>query len=161
MDYQIQRSTRCCSATGRKLEPGEDVYSVLVGEGAALVRHDYAVEAWEGPPDGAIGWWKAQIPDPAAKRMHWAPNDVMLEFFEQLASQPEWLDMRYVLALLLVRRRVIRLEEKEHDAEGREVLVAYCPRRETTYRVPAVTPDPSRIDAIQQELAKLLSAKSG
>jgi hypothetical protein len=57
---------------------------------------------------------------------------------------------------LLVRRRVMRLEEEEHDDQGREVLVLYCPRRETTYRVPVVAPDESRINQIQDELARLL-----
>ena len=161
MDYEIQRSTRCCAATERKLEPGEEFYSVLIAEGAELVRRDYSVEAWEGPPDGVIGWWKSRMPDGASKRMHWAPNDVMLEFFEQLESQPEKQDIRYVLALLLVRRRVMRLEEPEQDELGREVMVAYCPRRETTYRVTAAPPAASRVEQIQEELAKLLFARGG
>jgi hypothetical protein len=161
MDYEIQRSTRCCAVTERKLEPGEEFYSVLVAEGAEMVRRDYSVEAWEGPPEGVIGWWKSRMPDASAKRMHWAPNDVMLEFFEQLESQPEKQDMRYVLALLLVRRRVMRLEEPEQDERGREVMVAYCPRRETTYRIPAAPPDRSRAEQIQEELARLLFARAG
>jgi hypothetical protein len=138
------------------LAPGEAFYSVLVAEGAELRRYDYAVDAWKGPPPEAIGWWKSQVPDRSAQRKHWAPNDVMLHFFDELAEQPDRQDMRYVLALLLVRRRVLRLEETETDAEGREVMVLFCPRRDATYKVPAVTPDPQRIDAIQQELARLL-----
>ncbi|MFH1921151.1 MAG: hypothetical protein ABIP48_14885 [Planctomycetota bacterium] len=161
MDYEIQRCTRCCTTTGRQLEPGEEFYSMVVSEGAELKRHDYSPEAWSGPPDGVIGWWKSQMPDPASKRMHWAPNEVMLHFFEQLESRPEKHDMRYVLALLLVRRRVMRQEEREVDDAGREVLVLHCSRRDTTYRVPVVTPDQSRVDAIQQELAELLFAKAG
>jgi len=160
MDYEIQRCTRCCAATGRELAPGEEFYSALVAEGADLVRHDYSTEAWDGPPEGAIGWWKSQMPSPTAKRMNWAPNDVMLEFFEQLEQQPDRQDMRYVLALLLVRRRVMRQEESEQDEQGREVLVLYCPRRETTYRVPVVDPEESRINEIQEELAKLLFANA-
>ena len=83
-------------------------------------------------------------------------NDVMLNFFDELAVQPEKQDMRYVLTLLLVRRRVFRLEEEERDAEGREVLTVYCPRREATYAVPAVMPAQERIEQIQAELAALL-----
>ena len=45
-----------------------------------------------------------------------------------------------MLTLLLVRRRVFRLEDEERDAEGREVLTVYCPRRDATYTVPAVMP---------------------
>ena len=160
MDYEIQRCTRCCAATGRELAPGEEFYSALVEEGTELVRYDYSPEAWNGPPEGAVGSWKSQMPGPDARRMHWAPNDVMLHYFEQLDEQPDKQDVRYVLALLLVRRRVMRLEETEHDEEGREVLLLYCPRREATYRVPAVTPHESRVDEIQEELAKLLFANA-
>ena len=156
MDFEVQRCTRHCAATDREFRSGEEFYSVLVRDGAEIIRHDYAAEAWPGPPEGAIGWWKSQIPDPGASRRHWAPNDVMLQFFDELVQQPDKQDMRYVLALLLVRRRVMRLEENETDEQGREVMVLYCPRRETTYKVVAVVPDQSRIDEIQQELANLL-----
>ncbi len=158
MDYEIQRCTRRCSVTDRDLAPGEQFYSAIFSEEAELVRYDYSVDAWSGPPQGAVGWWKSRMPVANEKRMRWAPNDVMLEFFEQLGQQPDKRDMRYVLALLLVRRRVMRLEEKESDENGGEVLVLYCPRRETTYKVPESTPDESRIEAIQEELARLLFA---
>jgi hypothetical protein len=156
MDYEIQRCTRHCAATGRELAPGEQFYSVLVAEGAETKRYDYSAEAWTGPPEKALGWWKSRIAGRHSRRAGWAPNDVMLEYFEELTEQPAEKDKRYVLALLLVRRRVLRQEETEADAEGREVLVLYCPRRETTYRVPAAPPDPARTEQIQEELARLL-----
>jgi len=156
MDYDVQRSTRHCNATGREFAPGEIYYSVLMAEGAELKRNDYAADVWQGPPEGAVGWWKSQIPDHTAARKRWAPNDVMLNFWDELAEQADRQDMRYVLTLLLIRRRVFRLEEETRDAEGREVVAVYCPRRESTYRVLAVSPEGSRIDQIQEELAALL-----
>ena len=156
MDYEVKSCSRHCAGSGRELSPGETFYSVLMAEGAELRRYDYAEEQWKGPPPEAIGWWKSEIPDRNASRRHWAPNDVMLQFFDELAEQPDKQDMRYVLALLLVRRRVLRLEESRVDGQGGEVIVVYCPRRETTYEVPAVVPERSRIDEIQEELARLL-----
>jgi hypothetical protein len=156
MEYELQRCTRHCEVTGRELSPGEWYYTALMEEGNDLRRHDYSAEAWKGAPPEAIGWWKAQVPDRNAGRMRWAPNDVMLDFFDELAAQPDRQDMRYVLALLLVRRRVMRLEESEKDEQGREVLALYCPRRDAQYKVSAVVPDQQRGDAIQEELAKLL-----
>ncbi len=156
MDYEVQRCSRHCAESGRELAPGEAFYSVLVAEGAELRRYDYSLQTWKGPPKDAVGWWKSQIPDRGAARKHWAPNDVMLQFFDELAEQPQKQDIRYVLGLLLVRRRVMRLEESQADAQGREVMVLYCPRREATYQVPAVVPDESRIEEIQEELARLL-----
>lgn len=156
MDFEIQRCTRHCTATGREFAPGEEFYSVVASEGANVVRYDYSCDAWQGPPPKAIGWWKSQIPGPETKRKHWAPNDVMLQFFDELAEQPDKQDMRYVLALLLVRRRVMRLEDPERGPQEEEVLVLYCPRRDATYRVPVVVPDDSRVSQIQEELARLL-----
>jgi len=156
IDYDIQRCSRRCAATDRELNVGEVCYSVLVPEGAAVVRRDYAAEAWPGPPAGALGWWQTTIVDPQAGRLHWAPSDVMLNYFERLLDDPAAEDARYVLALLLVRRRVLRVEEYEKDAAGRETLVLHCGRNDATYRVTEAMPTPERAAAIQQQLAELL-----
>jgi hypothetical protein len=140
------------------LQPGEQFYSVLIADGAEVVRRDYGEEAWNGPPDDAVGWWKSRMAEANAKKMNWAPNDVMLHYFQQLEEQAGQEDIRYVLTLLMVRRRILRLEESEIDDAGRELLVVFCPRNETEYRVPVVTPDPQRAREIQEELAKMLFA---
>lgn len=156
IDYEVQRCTRRCAATGRELSVGETCYSALTADGAAVVRRDYSAEAWTGPPEGAIGWWKFIVVDPYAGRLSWAPSDVMLNYFERLLEDPTAEDARYVSALLLVRRRVLRVESHEQDAAGREVLVLHCSRNEADYRVPEVMPNPERVAAIQQQLAELL-----
>ncbi|MGD0896615.1 MAG: hypothetical protein ABR915_02185 [Thermoguttaceae bacterium] len=162
MDYEVQRSARRCSTSGREFAPGEEFYSVLVADGAELRRYDFAVDVWQGPPSGALGWWKSQVPDRNAGRGHHAkrgrgaPNDVLLSFFDELGDGPDRQETRYVLALLLVRRRVFRLEEERRDPVGRETLVLYCPRRDATYEIPAVAPEGDRAEQIQQELARLL-----
>jgi len=143
------------------LKPGEAFYSMLVVEEGEVVRLDFCEEAWEGPTDEALGWWKSEMPDPNAHKVHWAPNDVMLHYFEQLASQVDKQDVRYVLALLLIRRRVVRLEETETDDDGNEVMVLYCPRKETEYQVPVVDPTAERIGQIQEELARMLFGGEG
>lgn len=156
MDYEVENFTRRCSATGKEFAPGQWYYSVLVSEGAELKRYDYSIDAWQGPPAGAIGYWKSQVPDKANRGKYWAPNDVILHFFDELVQQSDKQDMRYVLTLLLIRRRVFRLEDQKRDQQGNEVLTVYCPRRDQTYTVLAVPPKQSRIDEIQQQLTALL-----
>jgi hypothetical protein len=158
MDFKIHRSAHRCAKTDRQIKPGELFCSALVVEGAEVVRYDFAEEAWEGPPDGALGWWKSRVPARENRRAHWAPNDVMLDLFDRWAEDPEKQDIRYVLTLLLVRRRVLRLEETQQDEEGQESLVIYCPRREATYTVPSVDPSEPRIEEIQENLTQLLTA---
>ncbi len=158
MEYDVQRCTRQCAITGRELRAGEAFFSTLVAEGAALVRHDYACEAWSGPPEGVMGWWKSRMPEATTKKAQLAPNDVILELFDQLAEQDDKTDMRYVLALLLVRRRVARPEESETDEEGREWMMMYCPRREATLKTLVTMPTEERAAEIQEELGRLLYA---
>jgi hypothetical protein len=158
LEYEFQRFTRHCATTGREIKPGETFYSTLVMEGARIVRQDFAADAWRGPPQGVLGWWKSQVPTESSRKIHWAPNDVMLELLEQWESDPAKLDSRYVLSLLLIRRRVLRLEETERNEAGQEVAVLYCPRRETTYRVITSVPDDQRAAEIQNELGRLLFA---
>jgi hypothetical protein len=157
MDYEVERCTRHCAVSERELREGEEFYSVLVTERGEVRRHDYAPEAWPGPPDGAIAWWKSRLPTRDAKKRELAPNEVLLELFRGLESVPQRLDMRYVLALLLVRRRVLREEDTEHDPAGQETLVLYCPRDETLHHVIVTMPDERRSEEIQAELALLLS----
>jgi len=156
MDYEFRRSSRRCTTTGRELASGEVLYSVLFAHGANVERCDFCVEAWQGPPAEALGWWKSRVPRPEAKRIHWAPNEVMLDLFETLDRVPERADFRYLLALLLVRRRVLRLEDTQRDEHGSEVMMMFCPRKGSEHRVPVVLPSPERADAIERELAELL-----
>ncbi len=156
LDFDVQRCGRKCAKTDREFQPGETFYSVLIPQDAEIVRCDFAPEAWEGPPENAVGWWKAQLPEANAKRANWAPNDVMLEYFERLQGQAEAADVCYVVALLMARRRIARLEETQRDDSGREVLVLFCPQTESEYRVPVVVPDAARAREIQDELTRLL-----
>jgi hypothetical protein len=162
LDFEIQRLTRRCAATDRPLEPGEVCYSVLEVRGADIVRNDFAATAWTGPPAEAFGWWKSRVPEPNAKKIKLAPNEVLLELFDQLAERPECEDTRYVLALLLVRRRVLRLDGpalpavKPLSANGVQTMTVLCPLRDASYEVTAVMPSDERIEEIQQQLGELL-----
>jgi hypothetical protein len=166
LDFEVQRTSRRCTATDLPLEPGDICYSVLEFQGADVIRKDFSSAAWTEPPGEAFAWWRTQIPEPTAKKVKLAPNDVLLELFDQLADNPASDDLRYVLALLLVRRRVFRLETAAEvfdgspasDSSGSSNLAVYCPKRETSYCIPAVMPGDARIDEIQLQLSDLLIA---
>lgn len=157
-EVEYHRCTRQCAGTGRELTPGEVIYSALVQQGGEVVRVDYAEEQWKGPPEGAIGHWKSRMPEPNAVKPHWAPNDVLLHYFEQLGADREKQDVRYVLGLLMIRRRILRHEETETNESGHEVMLLHCPRNENEYRLTVVQPERSRLDEIQEELAKFLQS---
>ena len=156
LEFDVQRFTRRCAETDRELEPGETFFSALVPHGGDVIRNDYCADSWKGPPENAIGWWQSEVPDPKSKKVHWAPSDVMLHYFLQLAEQDDNQDTRYILALLMIRKRILRLDDTERDDDGMERLHVYCSKNESEYEIPVVTPTNERIGVIQAELAELL-----
>jgi hypothetical protein len=157
LDFDLQTCTRHCASSGRELLPGEAFYTVLRQVGREVERADYATDVWTTPPADCLAWWKSQLPLPDQKKPTWAPNDVMLQLFESLAHDPAQADLRYVLSLLLVQRRILKVEASTRDAQGVEQLTLYCPRQETTYQLPAIVPAAERIQSIQQQIGQLLS----
>ena len=164
--YEVPRSSRMCAATNRELKPGEWFYSVLLADKDEIRRLDYSQDGWEGPPvrdsDSEIrliGYWKSRLPSPSDNRIKLAPNDILLNLFDQLSDRLDKQDMRYVLVLLLIRRRIFRLEREETDAEtGQKTMTVYCPKRDATWRIPVTVPGEDDIEQIQETLTGLLYA---
>ena len=145
-DLEVHRCTRQCAKTDRLFSPGETIYSVLLSDGGQIKRLDYAADAWQEPPDTAMAWWKSQLPGANAKRVHWAPNEVILDYFDRLQNEEAKADVRYVLTLLMIRRRIVRLEHVSASESGNEIMLVYSPRQESEHRVPVVMPTAARAD---------------
>jgi hypothetical protein len=128
MEYQIQPNTRRCAVTGRELQPGERYYAALIEDGAQFERRDYGAEAWQGPPPGAFSFWAGRVPPPDQKGRPRFDDDLLEECFHRLEGQtdPSRVNFRYVVALLLVRRRRFKLEPGESDAS--ETMTVRCVR---------------------------------
>ncbi|HBT76055.1 MAG TPA: hypothetical protein DEB39_03830 [Planctomycetaceae bacterium] len=122
-----------------------------------LRRVDFCAEVWMSERDkqtqNRIGWWKSRVPPPNEKKLKLAPNDVLLALFDQLSERLDQPELRYVLTLLLIRRRLFRIE-KEQDG----TLTVYCGKRDTVYDIPAVLPEGEEIDAVQNYLSEMLYA---
>jgi hypothetical protein len=155
LDFEVTHCSRQCAASGRTLAPGETYFSTLHMESGAPVRRDYSAAQWRGPVEGAIAWWKARTADNDSSKPKLAPQDVLLNLFTELADRPEEAEFRYVLGLLLVRRRIVKLDETRRDEQG-EVMVLECPRRNEQYELRVATPEPERTEQLQQRMIELL-----
>ena len=113
MDFNIRPISKVCAATGESLVAGSECWSVLVEENGRIVRHDYSSEAWTGPPEAAVGYWKCQAPAESSTQPQLIDPDSLFEYFVQLCESPNTVeqDYQYVLALLLLRKRRLILEQ--------------------------------------------------
>ncbi len=154
MELKLHRPHGACASTGRPFAPGETFYSALVRGGSGLERIDCCVDAWTGPPDRALGWWRSTYPSADSAGPSIAPVDVLLDVLEELDGRPADAALRYLLALQLVRRRVLRIVDAPADAEPTPDLVVACRKRDREYRIAV----PDTAEAASPEVAQRLTA---
>lgn len=87
-DYKVGRCSRRCQQLQRPLRPGEWYYSVVSDDDdEGLTRIDIASEAWQGPPEGAVGWWKNRMPEAGARKLKPAPDVLLIDLLRQSDTQ--------------------------------------------------------------------------
>lgn len=154
-DFQLQPLARTCTVTGRELRPGEKVFSVLIDEAGRLTRRDFAAESWSGPPADAFGFWTGRVPAGDAPRRPSVDDELLLECVRRLdgVTDPAKLNFRYVVALMLMRRKRLRFEDAHKDESG-ETLALRCGRTGERFMVVDPGLSPAEIDAVQDEAAR-------
>jgi hypothetical protein len=157
MDYQIQPHTRRCAVTGREIKPGERFYTVLLEEGQQFVRRDYSAEAWQGAPAGAFSFWAGKVAENAESQRPPIDDELLLDCFHRLEGQlePHQVNFRYVVALLLMRRKRLRFEDARQK-NGQEAIVVRCLRDRKSYEVFNPRLSEEEIASVQEEVFKVL-----
>lgn len=155
IDFDFKRSSRKCAVSGRRFNVGEEFHSILVEENGQFVRKDVSAEDWNGPPENCIGWWKSKIPDLAEGQVFWAPKDVLLAFFQHLADSGKELDTTYVMAVLLVQKKHLRLLDTI-TRDDREFMLLTNNSTKEKFEVVVTPISNERIRLIQDELTEKL-----
>lgn len=119
MDYQLKPIGKTCAATQKSLEAGATCYSVVIDKDGELVRLDFSEEGWTGIPEGTVGQWKCVVPTPTQTKTQPLDTDALMRYFEQIDEDgnPAQDKFRYVIALLLLQKRRLKLEGSRKDGE--------------------------------------------
>jgi hypothetical protein len=104
------------------------------GEVSPFIRIDFCEKCWgEGkrPEDGGapltmFSFWKTMVPVPEQKKKLLVDDSVLMDVFTRMEekTEPQEIRFRFVLALILMRKRLLRYEASEplqvaQGAEGR------------------------------------------
>jgi len=159
MDLKLHRPHAACAATGRGFVAGEPMVSALVRSQGRIDRRDYTLDAWTGPPDDTLAWWRSTYPAATTAGVTLAPAEVLLDVLEELEGHEADAPLRYLLALELLRRRAVRLVDRPadggNDASTADLVVA-CRRRDRDYRVREVSAAEAAAPGLEQQFAALL-----
>jgi hypothetical protein len=126
--YEIARATGVCAATGQPIPIGAE-YIAALAEGEdeeRLERRDYSLDAWAGGarPARLYGYWRARMEPPESKKKPFIDDAALMDLFEQLdgVAEPGRVSFRYLLALMLIRKRLLKYEGTRRD-QGATVMV--------------------------------------
>jgi hypothetical protein len=163
IDWTIQGRSGQCAATGREFADGEFFYTLLFRErGGGYRREDLCEEAWrERQGDAGAGapysFWrtKYEAAPPAAPETlgRETAEDLLRGYMSQ--RDEGHANARYILALMLERKRVLKQVEAREDVHGRTLIYEHVKTGEVF-----VIPDPGlrldQIENVQNEVAALL-----
>lgn len=146
-----------------------------------LCRIDISIEAWEGGyrPDGLFGYWKSTIPEPNQKKKMFVDDAMLMNLLERLAdaTEPDRLAFRYVLALILMRKKLLRYdgnETRSAEVDGEPVEQTWwklTPKLDlakgmlgkwhpdVSFDVLDPKLDETRIEQVMQQLGEILQAE--
>lgn len=152
-EYKVNRSTRRCHALNRPLKDGEWYYSVVFEDGDDYVRRDYSLESWSGPPENSIGHWKCRMPTADQRKLVPAPNAVLVDLLRQMETMPAKAKNRYLLALILLRRKVAK---QLPSTPGDSVLALEISEDGSRIDVDVCDIDATEQQSLRDELQELL-----
>jgi len=150
-DWKIARRRDRCSRCEAAFEEGTRHLSTLFFQGDSLAREDLCGACFERRDRSLeIFYW--------ATRQHQDRKSLSLDLptLEQLFLRLEGKEeariqeLRYVIALLLMRKRRLKLVRIVRDP--RETMLLKRPRRDEAWRVPVCDFDPTRMDALRDDL---------
>jgi len=168
-DWTIQSRGHHCTATRHQFAEGEPFYTLLFDDKTGYRREDLCEEAWKARPLDApapYSFWKTKYnppppPTPEALGRQTAEDLLRTYMSEQL---PESADKarhmaaaRYLLAVMLERKRILKEVEVKRGADGTITRIYEHGKSGEVF----VVPDPQlRLDEIEQvqiEVASLLA----
>jgi hypothetical protein len=130
--YSVSTATGVCAVTGETIPVGDPCMSMLAEspETDGLVRLDVGIDVWAGgarppAPGPVVGVWRTVVPEKDAPRRQLVGEDEVVDLFEQLADaeDPRQVAFRYLLCLILIRKRKLVWEGAEPASGDRPGLL--------------------------------------
>ncbi len=161
-EWTIQNRGHQCSATGKPFAEDEYFYALLFDDTTGYRREDLCEEAYKARPADAVqpfSFWRTKYtpPPPAAPETlgKQTAEDLLRSYMAE--STPMHASARYLLAVMLERKRILKEVQVKRADDGSRIRVY---ERAGTGEV-FVIPDPElkleELEQVQNELAGLLA----
>jgi hypothetical protein len=157
-EWKIRRRhgecTRCQAAFE---EAGRHASVLLIDEEQNLLREDLCDACWRAmEPGGLLFWWFTRFYASRKKTLQLDLGSLERLFMELEGREEEKLrELRYLLCLLLMRKRRLKLQKVKRGKQGEE-LVLRRPRRTEELSVWVYDFTPDRMEELRSRLQEVL-----
>jgi hypothetical protein len=161
MDWEIAKSLQRCQACEKPFDPQEEYFSALYDQDNKFVRKDFCPACWDKQDQTTLfSFWRTRCIPEEKKVKKFVDDSVILDFFMRLqgTADPSKKNFRYVLALLLMRKKLLKFDDIK-KGEGGEALVLSLPAEGTKFEVynPQLTEE--QIQQVTEEVGQILNVK--
>lgn len=165
-EYNISRPVGSCRECERAFEPEEEFIAAVREVEDELRREDYCRPCWQqkDDPEAAedlLGTWRTRMPRPQEKKKLFVDDDVLINFFERLAQADDEakLSFRYVLALVLMRKKILIYEGSRKRDDGRDVWIMRMKGTKQEHDVVDPGMDEDQISQVSDQLGQILEGE--
>jgi hypothetical protein len=134
--YSLARPLGKCSVCDRVIPPGEKFFAAVRDGAAGLERVDISTDCWETFDRAPLlAFWQTVMPAAnAAKAKIFVDDTVLCDLFARLgdsAQDAAKLNFRFVLGLILMRKRLLVYESTRVDGQQEIWTVRFKGKEET------------------------------
>ena len=157
--YQFARPQGRCFVTGDMIEAGSKFMAALRETPAGFERLDISVAGWPTfDRQDVIGFWQTVMPRPEQKKKVFVDDQVLCDIFERLKDtvEPAKLNFRFVLGLILMRKRMILYETTRVESD-REIWTVRFKGRDDKLDLLNPKLDEQQVVEVSQQLSEILN----
>ena len=157
-DWEIKKTLGQCFGTETPFEAGQDYYAALVETEQGLERRDYSIAYWQEAKPAVYCYWKSRMTPPEQKKKLFVDDEMLMAFFDRLAdeTEPEKVSFRFVLTLILMRKRKLKYESSKTDEAGCEVWTLRVTGQDRTETVVNPHLSEDQIEQLSGQMGQIL-----
>ena len=162
-EWNIQSRGHACEACGRAFVDKQQYHTLLFDEKQDFRRSDVCGACWEGQfsegareRKGFVSCWRGVYEAPVA-----APDAIQKDTAESLLrklieqNDPRHIPAGYILAVLLERKRVLKVKE-QLQRDGRRVFIYEQPKTGDLFTIVDPALQLNQLEEVQRDVAALL-----
>ena len=158
-EWDIQSRSNACTACQKPFAGKETYHTLLAMDASGYQRRDLCGACFASAPrDGIVSYWQGEYKLTAPPSPEPIQKDTAETLLRKLveSTDPAHASTRYILAVMLERKRILKHRDTVREDDGRELLVYEHVRTGESFTIPDPHLRLDQLAHVQQEVVALL-----